>query len=878
MSDTIVPDADAWNADFDARARELVRAQHGEPHFQPNEMQHAVGRLLAQRKRVIAIAPTGSGKTLAAALPFAANLLSPAQMVFMTPMRTLTSAQADTLTKSFDEKAVARYLDLRESAWSVQQQTGTAPDDPDFEATATVATFDQALSSALRISYSASQRRRTVNAGAVLGSYLVADELHLFPRGEALTTLLFLLKHRPPDLPFLLITATLTPTTAQTLTQLLDATLYDTPLSAHDLAALGLTTRRRHVRWQAEPLTAEQIVRAHECNPERRILVVVNTVRRAIELGKALDAALGRERLRVLHARFYQEDRGRHEAAVKAAFNRERAGAVQVAVATQVVEVGLDISADLIFTELAPASALVQRWGRSARWGGEAEIIVAPPSADPDARVYPYVGKDDVEVVAKTRAWLEANAAGADGIVMDTPQEQDALISAHREADEKWADQLAGALTARAQPVGDAVAEGRYDLAGSLIRHVNSRTVLIWGEPDKQLTEPYGMEGFSLSPGALMPLLPDAEKANATEADLADDEDDIISLGLPDDASWRLKYPIWTEDAEGTEARANTVSRWETITKRVEIQRQPVLAIHPEIVSYDPFFGLSLESGDQPVPVAFWARWSKRRRPSWVGGSYTRETYEQHIGRMLKLYADYPVLGPRLRRIAPMVEAWLGWPAGTMDRLTRAAIVAHDAGKLSAAWQKHIADFQRAVGKQPIPWLVHSDSKDGKHVPWRPPHHALSGAVHSMQVGAALDAEVTAAALPQFAGALPSNVLFTAIATHHTPTLQNYFLTGKEQLESRGVAELNRLLALHLLPPQAAQTSEDNLEGAGVQQADVDSDMGMGEDFALALVIRMLRLADGWSQEPGRLEVVEATSEWSELSQTASDSSEGGHK
>ena len=34
-------------------------------------------------------------------------------------------------------------------------------------------------------------------------------------------------------------------------------------------------------------------------------------------------------------------------------------------------------------------------------------------------------------------------------------------------------------------------------------------------------------------------------------------------------------------------------------------------------------------------------------------------------------------------------------------------------------------------------------------------------------------------------------------------------------------------------------------------QADLSQTWALGEDFALALVIRMLRLADGWSQDPG---------------------------
>ena len=44
--------------------------------------------------------------------------------------------------------------------------------------------------------------------------------------------------------------------------------------------------------------------------------------------------------------------------------------------ATQVVEAGVDISADALVTELAPWASLVQRFGRCARYGGRGQIII----------------------------------------------------------------------------------------------------------------------------------------------------------------------------------------------------------------------------------------------------------------------------------------------------------------------------------------------------------------------------------------------------------------------------------------------------------------------------------------------------------------------
>ena len=57
-----------------------------------------------------------------------------------------------------------------------------------------------------------------------------------------------------------------------------------------------------------------------------------------------------------------------------------------VIISTQVCEVGLDISCDLLITECASADALVQRIGRVARWGGEGKVIIVNPE-----KSVPYV-------------------------------------------------------------------------------------------------------------------------------------------------------------------------------------------------------------------------------------------------------------------------------------------------------------------------------------------------------------------------------------------------------------------------------------------------------------------------------------------------------
>ncbi len=107
-------------------------------------------------------------------------------------------------------------------------------------------------------------------------------------------------------------------------------------------------------------------------------LVVVNTVDRAIAVYEALkkDKKLRGTDLRLVHSRFRPAERSRW----RAEFLNQKAcsqATDRIIVATQVVEAGVNISAALLVTEIAPWANLVQRFGRCARWGGKGKVIVA---------------------------------------------------------------------------------------------------------------------------------------------------------------------------------------------------------------------------------------------------------------------------------------------------------------------------------------------------------------------------------------------------------------------------------------------------------------------------------------------------------------------
>jgi len=101
-----------------------------------------------------------------------------------------------------------------------------------------------------------------------------------------------------------------------------------------------------------------------ELSHKAKVLVVVNTVRKAIELKEKLKDKLPHAKL--LHSSFILKDRKEKEKEIMEFFNSQEKG---LWITTQLAEVSLDLDADYLFTELSTADSLIQRMGRCNRKG-----------------------------------------------------------------------------------------------------------------------------------------------------------------------------------------------------------------------------------------------------------------------------------------------------------------------------------------------------------------------------------------------------------------------------------------------------------------------------------------------------------------------------
>jgi CRISPR-associated endonuclease/helicase Cas3 len=200
---------------------------------------------------------------------------------------------------------------------------------------------------------------------ALADSVLIIDEIHSFDM-KMFDSLIAFLKHF--DIPVLCMTATLPPSRRK---QLVDLGLQVYPRESDRESLQDLEDKENHPRYQLQPVTgfAEAFTKAVEAYRDgERVLWVVNTVDRCLAISKRLADELNVEVL-TYHSRFRLSDRQKvHAETVKAfAFQKDGDRKPAIAVTTQVCEMSLDLDADVLITEFAPVSSLVQRCGRANR-------------------------------------------------------------------------------------------------------------------------------------------------------------------------------------------------------------------------------------------------------------------------------------------------------------------------------------------------------------------------------------------------------------------------------------------------------------------------------------------------------------------------------
>lgn len=307
---------------------------------------------------VIAVAPTGSGKTEAAVLWACKQIETEAvgKLLYLLPTMVTTDAIHARLERLFARHKIVVGLshslaDLsRESSEESEVDAGEYRQSVLFERhcfpPVTVATVDQILASLLH------GGRWPLKTWAAMDAAIVLDEIHAYdPYTLALITEM-IREVTPAGGKFFIMSATLPATLASALREPIGKICQLDDIRDSEL----LESARNHFTVHDRQVEDDVDEIAKHVHAGRRVLVVVNTVGKCQELTEALAS---HEPI-CYHSKFILRDRADKEAEIQGIGKR-------LVVATQVVEVALDIDYDMLFTECAPPDAIAQRAGRVNR-------------------------------------------------------------------------------------------------------------------------------------------------------------------------------------------------------------------------------------------------------------------------------------------------------------------------------------------------------------------------------------------------------------------------------------------------------------------------------------------------------------------------------
>lgn len=305
---------------------------------------------------VLAIAPTGSGKT-EASLIWASQKQEQSKILYLLPTRITSNAIYDRLTNYFGKSNTAivhssAFLYRKEIDDNVGYEKTEYLKDKTFFKNITVCTIDQLLTQGFNLGY------WEIKTFHLLNARIIIDEIHIyqpFTLGLIISTIEYLKNQF--NVQFYIMTATM----PSKLKKLLQETLGITTTNfIKDNELLNEARNYFEVRESYVDDLHDEIQMA--IKEYKKVLIVVNTVDEAIRLYNVY------KEMAVyticFHSRFIQNDRFNKEHDI---LTREKENLPMLLIATQVVEVSLDIDFDILYTENAPIDAIIQRAGRVNR-------------------------------------------------------------------------------------------------------------------------------------------------------------------------------------------------------------------------------------------------------------------------------------------------------------------------------------------------------------------------------------------------------------------------------------------------------------------------------------------------------------------------------
>lgn len=603
------------------------------------------------------------------------NALLGTRLLYVLPLRALAGGVCREL--------VTLRPDLEES---VRVHHGDRPESHIFAEPACITTMDQYLCAFAGAPLSFGANHGHAVAGAALASYSVFDEVHLLSPERGLPLLVAMLQQRRRwGFPSVAMTATL----PRKVRSYMEGQAGLEVITVGEAEAHELRDSWRQVTLELvpEPLDAAALAAAVAADARRgAVIVFANTVRRALQYYQAVKAALQddpalSEWVTLAHSRFTPAHRRALDQRITQQFGPEADGR-GVLVTTQVAEAGLNISAPVVYSDLAPVDSLLQRAGRCARFrpsAGKAVGIlrVITPKTDKDEPVHPPYPKDLVTITGE-------QLRRVDGQVLTWPVEQQLVDDV---LEKPYLCYIRGDTFASDRPepnirgLTPAKALGLYEQAyrtrdpGSVERAL--RDVL----PANLVIRPrHELQGKGAEP----PPLVMAVQANMdlSRAERRQLETVSVSQGT-----------LFTIMRERPGELLRLFVNHEDRTVKLERTRYPApgetYVLAAEVAGYTEALGLSLHPVDAPGSTG----WVEPDRPPVSSGGQEQEFCQHARGvfqRVQRLIHHYRPFLVSWQRVFPeTVQAPEEFVDALLELIGLAALY-HDVGKLSRGWQEDV--------------------------------------------------------------------------------------------------------------------------------------------------------------------------------------------
>lgn len=671
--------------------------------FAPYQYQLKVAELLLSGKNVILTVPTGAGKTWASVLPFLFAQQTgrsdfPQKMIYSLPLRTLANSIYSDVTKVLNEKEI--------NVGKSSIHTGEYKNDEHFENDIIFSTIDQTLSNFLCFPLSLSKRQANINAGALVGSYLVFDEFHLLDPKLSMATTIGMLKTLKNLSRFCIMTATLSEEYINKLKKAVNAevvSINDFPEDVVIIKSLKIPEghdAKKSVIVKDETINAQTILKQHK----KKTIVICNRVEKALQLyneivGSDLEGfenlqGLQRSNIICLHSRFFDEDRKKKENELKQLFgNKNEESAILIS--TQVIEAGMDISCETMHVEISPINSFLQRAGRCARWEGEYGEIFVYNILELEEREKLEIETDNEEEEKQKRAINNKYLPYDQSLCELTLEKLKGITTLDKNISQTMVDEI---LTNQELDDFTLIKQGDFN---------RSKIQQSWDTCEKNMYSQTIRDIQSIEIAII-------DSAKETRGAFIPYKYQTIGLYKWSFIKWSKEILEQNEDVI-FKAESNKDSQfidWDTLDSEgftLKPINDPFLLkncydtifVDKSIFKYTSGAGLELGAGTSCSPLKPYEKKEKEAI------EYRKDTFWQHNKAIINCYEqEYK---PKLQFAFQQLDKYWG-ESIDWDKLIKAMICLHDYGKLNSAWQKPMRELQILKGNyEPDEVLAHSD-------------------------------------------------------------------------------------------------------------------------------------------------------------------------